>query len=84
MITEYIMLNNARIYAAKVNRECAKHAFDPDYGFASHITDKDKQDYADKELKLAEEIENGLHDNNFTVWQRMNYFLTGDCVALLP
>ena len=74
----------ARQYAAQINYELASHAFDTDFGFASHVTDTDKQDYVARNIKLANEIEQGLHDNNFTVWQRMNYFLTGECVALLP
>lgn len=77
-------IQKARVYAAKIDREIAAHAFDPDYGFASHVTDADKQAYADRHLKLAEEIEAGLHDHNFTVWQRMNYYLTGECVPFLP
>jgi len=29
-------------------------------------------------------IESGASDNNFTIWQRMNAFLTGECPPLLP
>ena len=74
----------ARNYAAKIDRDIAEHAFDDDFGFASHVTDDDKHEYVKKHIKLAEEIEAGEHDNNFTVWQRMNYFLTGESVPFLP
>lgn len=37
-----------------------------------------------KKLKQSvADIEAGKCDGNFTVWQRMNYFLTGECVPLL-
>ena len=74
----------AREYAAKINWDLSAHAFDDDFGFASHVTQSDKQIYADKQKKLAEEIEAGMHDHNFTVWQRMNYFLTGESIPFLP
>ena len=73
----------ARVYAAKINRELAAHAFDNDFGFASHVTLADKQAYAERNIKLAENIEAGKLDNNFTVCQRMNYYLTGECVPFL-
>ena len=74
----------ARAYAAKINYELASTAHDKDFGFASHVTEKDKDEYAAEQLKLANQIERGELDHNFTVWQRMNYFLTGECVPLLP
>lgn len=77
-------VKQAREYAAQINHNCANHAFDTNYGFASHVTYADKVKYVIKERQYAREIEAGLHDNNFTIWQRMNYFLTGECVALLP
>ena len=74
----------ARIYAAKIHYDIAKHAFNDDFGFASHVTHDDKVKYVERHLNLAKEIEEGNQDHNFTVWQRMNEFLTGECVALLP
>jgi hypothetical protein len=73
----------ARIYAAKINRDLAASCFDPGFGFASHITQRDKENYSIEQLKLADEIETGEHDHNFTIWQRMNYYETGECIALL-
>jgi len=35
-------------------------------------------------LLYADEVESGQHDNNFSVWQEMHYFLTGECVSFLP
>jgi len=77
-------IQQARICAAKINHSLADHALDEDFGFASHVTESEKKQYAAKERQYAHEIESGKHDNNFTIWQRMNYFLTGECLALLP
>lgn len=77
-------LQEARTYAASINRRIAKDCFLPDFGFASHVTEKGKQEYANKNLALADSIEAGELDHNFTVAQRMRYHLTGECVALLP
>ena len=74
----------AREYAAQVNFDIAQAARLPDFGFASHVTDEAKAAYIQRELDLANDILAGKLDHNFTVWQRMNYCLTGECVALLP
>jgi len=78
-----MILQQARIYAAKINRDIAKNALNNNFGFASHVTHNDKLEYIDSQLNLANEIKQGLHDNNFTIAQRMNYYLTGNCIALL-
>ena len=78
-------MQQARIYAAKVNRNIATKCFDADFGFASHVTEADKAAYRTEQLALAEAIEAGEQDHNLTVAQRMRYFLTeGECVALMP
>ncbi len=74
----------AREYAAKINHSMADHALDADRGFASHVTHQDKIAYQKRQREYANEIEAGKHDHNFTIWQRMNYFLTGESVAFLP
>ena len=76
-------IEQARIYAAKVNREIAAEAFTADY-YADHVTVEKRQEIKERNIKLAEEIERGEHDGNFTVAQRMHYFQTGECPALLP
>lgn len=73
----------AREYAAQIHHQMADSVFDDDFGFASHVTDSDKRKYAEDQRKYAEEVLRGEHDNNFTIWQRMNYFLTGECVPFL-
>ena len=74
----------ARKYAAEPSKQCADHALDDEFGFASHITHKDKLEYiADRKQRVID-IENGMLDNCFTVWQRINEYLTGKCVTLLP
>lgn len=74
---------DARIYAALVHRAIAAEALTADY-YADHVTMQQRQEIKERELKLAEEIERGEHDHNFTVAQKMHYFLTGECPALLP
>jgi len=51
--------------------------------YAKHVTEEEKETYLKKGIAHAEGIAKGMHDNNFTVWQRINTVLTGNCVALL-
>lgn len=50
--------------------------------YASHVTEADKDSYLADDLALAERIRNG-EVKSFTIWQRVNAALTGECVALL-
>lgn len=77
-------LQAARNYAAEGSWCCMENALNDDNYFASHITWSEKQKYARRERRWAMEVEAGLRDHNFSVWQRMNYYLTGECIALLP
>jgi len=76
-------IQKAREYASEIHKEMADSAFDDGY-FAPHVTEKQKDEYVEKQLKYAKEIEAGKYDNNFTIWQRMNYSSTGECVPFLP
>lgn len=51
--------------------------------YASHVSEENKIEELQKSLERADRIEAGIVDN-FTVWQRVNEVLTGECVALLP
>ena len=51
--------------------------------WASHITEEYKKDFLKKELEYANEVELGLHNNNFTIWQRINYICTGESVSFM-
>lgn len=77
-------LQEARVYAAKPNLACANSAREDANYFADHITEAQKETYIQKELDYASKILAGNCDRNFTVRQRMYYYLTGQCVALLP
>lgn len=77
-------LQAAREYAAQVHKDLAKHCLGEDFGFAEHVTEIDKRAYRAKQLQIAEDIEAGHCDDNFTVVQRIHYFLTGESIALLP
>ena len=50
--------------------------------YASHVTDDRKEQALQEMLHRADEIEAG-DIRSFTIWQRVNTVLTGDCVALL-
>jgi hypothetical protein len=53
--------------------------------FAKHVTESQKGDYINKHyLQWAEKIRQRENLNNFSVWQRVNAELTGECVAFLP
>lgn len=77
-------IQKAREYAAEIEFRIADEALDPGFGFAPHVTESEKRKYADDARAHAEAIVRGEHDNNFTIWQRMNYYLTGKFVPLLP
>ena len=85
MFNEYTdkQLQQARIYAAEIHRKLSIECFDPDFGFADHITEEYKRRYSEYHRNLAEEIERGEHDHNFTVRQRMHEYLTGECIPFL-
>lgn len=76
-------IQKARIYAAKIHRKLSVECFAPDFGFADHITEEYKRGYSEYHRNLADEIEKGLHDGNFTVQQRMYEYLSGDSVPFL-
>ncbi len=52
--------------------------------YASHVSEKEKDDTLLKDLEYAEEIRRGEKTNNFTIWQRVNQELTGESVPFLP
>lgn len=51
-------------------------------GYASHVTEQRKDELLAKGLAHAEEVRRG-ESCGFSVWQRINTHLTGECVALL-
>ena len=51
--------------------------------YASHVSEFTKDDILRIQLVRAESIRNG-EIRSFAIWQRVNTYLTGDCVALLP
>jgi hypothetical protein len=51
--------------------------------YASHVTDEQKDAIMKESIRRAVQIQVGTIDN-FTVWQRVNEILTGECVAFLP
>lgn len=51
--------------------------------YASHVSEEKKDDILTKGIELAQLIKTG-EATSFTIWQRINGVLTGDCIALLP
>lgn len=76
-------LQDARMYAASVNRNLASEALTADY-YADHVDFDARLKIQSEHITHAEEIERGEHDHNFTIMQRMYYHLTGESVAFLP
>ncbi len=53
--------------------------------FASHVTQAGKDDYIDRfYTQVAAKIRKQENLHNFSVWQRVNTELTGECIAFLP
>lgn len=77
-------IQRARRYAARPSLRYARSAEAGKIDFASHVTSSQIYSIIREHRVYAREILEGLHDHNFTVWQRMNYYLTGECPALLP
>ena len=77
-------LNEARKYAAGFERRsCSQWLTNPGYG-ADHVTTLQRGEMAAKNMRNALQTECGECDHNFTIWQRMDYFLTGESVPFLP
>ena len=51
--------------------------------YASHVTEEQKDAIMKESIRLAVQVQVGTI-NNFTIWQRVNYILTGECVAFMP
>lgn len=81
-IVEGDRLNEAVQVVADWYRDNAKAIFDED-AYASHVTTERKKELLNKGLDFAEQVRAG-NITGFSVWQRVNMELTGECVALLP
>lgn len=68
----------ARVKAADVHRQILL-ALE-----AGEFYCNDPASYAALQRKAVADIEAGNSDHTFCIWQRVNFYLTGDCPALLP
>lgn len=67
----------ARVAAVKVNRDLIA-------SLESGETKANDPESWIKSLKAcADDVEAGKYDHNFTIWQRMNFHLTGESVPFL-
>lgn len=80
-IVEGERLNAALAQVANDWRDLA-HAIRKQDCYASHVTEDTKECALQEMLQRADEIKAG-DVRSFTIWQRVNTVLTGDCVALL-
>lgn len=80
------IVNGARLQAAieKVADWYAENAraIRREDGYAAHVTEATKEAQLAKGLAFAEQVRSGAAFG-FSVWQRINTELTGECVALL-
>ena len=74
----------ARRYAVRTDLALAMALESGKLQCASHVTREGVLAWASRCRDSAKQIINGERDNNFTIWQRMNTYLTGECVAFLP
>ena len=51
--------------------------------YASHVTEARKDENMNSQIRSSEYIRAG-HVESFTISQRVNTYLTGECIALLP
>lgn len=59
------------------------HAMRESDDYASHVTESTKDENLHQGLKLADNVRKG-HVEDFTTRQRINTYLTGECIAFLP
>lgn len=52
--------------------------------YPAHVSESAKYARYEKNKEVSERIRNGLELNNFTIRQRVDTYLTGNCAALLP
>lgn len=81
-IVEGEKLKEALNYLADFWESNAK-AIHKEDGYASHVTEETKDLRLEQGLAYAREVRLG-HIEDFTSQQRLNTYLTGECIALLP
>lgn len=52
-------------------------------GYAAHVIEEEKDAIMKESIRRAVQIQVGTI-TNFTIWQRVNDVLTGECIAFLP
>jgi len=51
--------------------------------YASHVTEEEKDNSMNRSIENAEKVRRGEKMNNFSIWQDLNMYFTGECIALL-
>jgi len=52
--------------------------------YAAHVSESSKNRFMLNQLNRASKIEKGTAVMSFCLWQRLNTFLTGECIPFLP
>lgn len=73
----------AALHAVADDYVRSAHAIRREDLYASHITEAQKKEYLARGIEYAESVRRG-NVSNFSVWQRINTHLTGECIAFLP
>lgn len=70
--------------AAKREERARQMVSDPNYGYAPHVTQKDKEGLAQKQIELAAKIRNW--DEGYALWlvHEIDFYFTGESVPILP
>jgi len=79
-----IELTEARQHVAEFYLDLARSVRDGEMSFAPHVTEADKKIEEQRYANTASRVLNGDHDTEFWCWQKMNEFITGECIAFLP
>jgi hypothetical protein len=81
-IVDGVRLENALKVVADWHRVNARAVYEcSDWG--SHVTQSQKDQYLEKRLVYASEVQTGTAKMSFDLWQRVNTELTGKCVGFL-
>jgi len=83
---EIVFGERLRVAISKVSADLVALANDIyiENAYGPHVTEQEKCKYRLEGIQRALEVGEGKHLGNFSIWQRINGELTGECVGLLP
>jgi hypothetical protein len=75
-------LQEALNYVADEQERLAYAVFEKD-NYAAHVTQEKKEVNLSQDLEYADQVRKGVAKPSFCLWQRLNTYLTGECVGFL-